>query len=96
MSEEKSSLKMAEVVRDMTDLVNCMGSERYLTLAFSEAMHRQHRTLQADLVTVLLKGLLEWASDCDTHNLMDARNEIAVKTVIETLGSAENLVCRTY
>ena len=87
-NELKHQEEMKELVKKLSDLVNVMGSDRYLVPAFAYAFDGEHRTLQADMVSVLLKGLFEWAKDAVETGRTDARNEFAIKMVLTRLGSA--------
>ena len=87
-NELKHTDEMKKLVNDLSDLVNVMGSEHYLVPAFVDAFNDQHRTLQADMVTVLLKGLFQWAKEAVEEDRIDARNEFAIKQVLSRLGSA--------
>ena len=84
----KDIREMRELVKKLGDLVNVMGSEQYLIDAFVEAFDKQHRTIQADTITVLLKGLFKWAKEAVEHHRIDPRNAFAIKVILSRLGSA--------
>jgi hypothetical protein len=86
--------EVKKIVKKLSDLVNVMGSTRYLVPAFAEAFEKEHRTLQADMVTVLLQGLSEWAQNAVKDKRIDARNEFAVKAVLEQIdGDSSYFTC---
>ena len=87
-NELKKQEEMKELVKKLSDLVNVMGSDRYLVPAFAYAFDGEHRTIQANMVSVLLKGLFEWAKDAVDTGRHDLRNEFAVKMVLTRLGGA--------
>jgi len=78
--------EMKELMKQFSDLANKMGSDRYLVPAFADALNLEHRTLQAEIVTILLKGLFEWANEAVASKRIDARNEFAIKQVLSKLG----------
>ena len=87
--EIKASKDMIEIVKQLSNLCNSMGSANYLIPAFAEQLHKEHRCIQADMITVLLKGMFEWARECIDRKAIDPRNEFAIKLVLTRLG-AEN------
>ena len=86
--EVEAATEMKELVKKLSDLVNVMGSDQYLVPPFVDAFERQHRTLQADMVTVLVKGLFQWAKEAVESERIDPRNEFAIKMILSRLGSA--------
>lgn len=73
--------KGSEVANLLTEAVN-RHSEEDVIGGFAEKLGNTHRTLQAAAVRVLLKGLVKWASDCHANDRLDARNEAAVKLIL--------------
>jgi len=65
-----------KMINDLSSHVNNMGlDENEFADEFFQALAREHRTLQASIVRVLLKGLVRYGENIST----DLRNEAAKK-----------------
>lgn len=73
-----------QLVEDLSDVVNG-GFSDHAADEFAEAFHKQHRTLQAEAVEVLFKGLYKWAVQAAMENNHDPRNQTAICQVLNRL-----------
>lgn len=75
--------EVRNLIEKLSRLSNVMGSEKEIVEGIVQAFFSEHRTLQASMVRVLLKGLVEYAKRADQHGMTDLRNEGAVKTLLK-------------
>jgi hypothetical protein len=78
----EAAVRGAEAVAAVADATNG-GSEKDVIAGFATQLSCTHRTLQANAVRVMLKGLVKWAQDADVHEQTDLRNEAAVSLVLK-------------
>jgi hypothetical protein len=75
--------EVRNLIEQFSRMVNVMGSEKEVVEGLAVALLNEHRTLQASMVRVLLKGLVEYAKRADQHGMTDLRNEGAIKTLLK-------------
>jgi len=72
---ENNGAKLAEQICNQ---INVLNAEKEWVKGFVETFDKQHRTLQASAVRVLIKALKKYGSEGIKNKRYDGRNEAAV------------------
>ncbi|MFN4217437.1 MAG: hypothetical protein ACK4HQ_08575 [Brevinematales bacterium] len=75
--------KATSLIENLFNLVNVMGSEKDVVEGLKYGFRIRHRTLQASMVRVLLKAMVDYAADADANGAVDLRNDAAIKTLMK-------------
>ena len=78
-----------EETADLAEKLQRLQTDARGVRIIADAMHQSHRTSQARIAEVVLKGLLVWAKECVADNRTDLRNQKAARTTYTLLKSPD-------
>jgi hypothetical protein len=79
-----------DLIAKLSNLVNTMGSENGIVEGLRSGIMNQHRTLQASMIRVLLRALVDFAADADANGAYDLRNKAAIDTLMKIRGIVQD------